>query len=758
MKPTFTYVLVLCLCVTAATAQNGSPYWSTSGNNNAAGTSLLGTTNPISLHIFTNNVQRVYIDSLNGRIGIGTATPQDRLHINSSQGENAFRAQVNGVTRLMVHSNGGVAIGANTTPPQSGGLYVLGNTGLGNAAPTYKLQVNGDIAIDSGVYRLGGDPVLKYNALNQSIALGNSGGTGTRLNVAVGYQALLNNTTGQANVALGHQALLSNILGYSNVAIGSHALYSNIFNRQLVAIGDSALYSSNGGVGLVAIGSKALYSNTNGGYNVGIGYQALYSNTSGFDNTAIGHQALYSNTGSGYANTANGYQALYANTSGSQNTATGLQALWKNTTGWNNVANGVSALQQNTSGNSNVASGYGAAGANNNGNSNVAIGNYAMSSSLNNSNNVAVGDSALFTFSDGYNADLMVAVGTKAMLANTTGYYNTAIGGQSLVNNTTGYYNTALGASALNTSTTGYGNTALGYNADVNSASRFNATAVGYAATATADNQVMLGNTSVTSVVAAGSYVVYSDGRFKNNIKENVPGLSFINLLKPVTYHYDIQGLNKLIGAPADKKRAGEPDTEKSIASKEKILYTGLVAQDVEAAAKKINYDFSGIHKPQNEKDAYGLAYSDFVVPLVKAVQELSKQNDTKDQVIDSLKTQLASIQNDINTLKAAILSGSNASQSGNTKVILSSGALLQNVPNPFANTTTINYTLPGNYTNASVIITDKVGRTLKTVSLNGGQSGSIQVEASTLAAGAYQYSLIINGRVVDTKQMLLAR
>jgi hypothetical protein len=46
-----------------------------------------------------------------------------------------------------------------------------------------------------------------------------------------------------------------------------------------------------------------------------------------------------------------------------------------------------------------------------------------------------------------------------------------------------------------------------------------------------------------------------------------------------------------------------------------------ICAQDVEAAASSINYDFSGVDKPKNDKDIYGLRYSDYVMPLVKAVQ-----------------------------------------------------------------------------------------------------------------------------------------
>lgn len=312
MKTVFTYFIVMCLFAITARAQNGSPYWSTSGNNNATGTSKLGTTNNISLRLFTNNVQRMYIDSANGRVGINVMSPQDRLHVNSISGENAFRAQVNGSTKLVVAANGGTTLGVNTTPP-SNGLYVFGNTGLGNATPTYKLQVKGDIAIDSGVYRLGGDPVLKYNVPNQSIALGNSGGTGTRLNTAVGYQALNNNTTGQGNVAVGHKALLSDNTGYSNIAVGSHALYSNATGVQNVAIGDSALYNSNAAFySNVAVGSKALYTSTSGYDNVALGFQALYNNSTGGDNVAIGH-ALYNNTG-GTVNIAIGYNALSTNT------------------------------------------------------------------------------------------------------------------------------------------------------------------------------------------------------------------------------------------------------------------------------------------------------------------------------------------------------------------------------------------------------------------------------------------------------------
>src|SRR5215218_7468797 len=94
-------------------AQNTASYWSTAGNANATPSSKLGTTTAVALKLYTNNVQRMVIGHTTGNIGIGTQSPTERLHVNSASGFNPFRAQVDGNTKLLVHSNGGVAIGAN---------------------------------------------------------------------------------------------------------------------------------------------------------------------------------------------------------------------------------------------------------------------------------------------------------------------------------------------------------------------------------------------------------------------------------------------------------------------------------------------------------------------------------------------------------------------------------------------------------------------------------------------------------------------
>lgn len=616
-------------------------------------------------------------------------------------------------------------------------------------------------------------------------------------NTVVGFSSLHENTTGSDNVGIGWQSLYYNVSGYSNIAIGSNALRSNITGSQTIAIGDSALMNNTSNYYNVAIGSKALFSNTEGYYNVAVGYQALYANTTSGYNTGVGFQACYSSSGSAYDNTGIGFQSLFTTTSGSRNTGVGVWSLLYNTTGSDNVATGVYALEQNNTGSNNVATGNYSLFKNISGYSNVAMGGQTLFNNNYVSNLVAIGDSAMYSLSGGAGANTAVgskslyystsgayetAIGYQALYSNTsgvsntavgyysqnsttTGSYNTATGLYSMLHNTTGGFNAGFGLDALYHVTTGSLNTAIGTYADINAGTLTNATAVGYNATATASNQVMLGNSSVTSVIAASSFTIYSDGRYKKDIKANVPGLEFINQLKPVTYHYDIHGLNEKIGSnikhneiDGTAANASNKINEDAIIAKEKILYTGFVAQDVETAAKKINYDFSGIHKPQGEKDVYGLSYSDFVVPLVKAVQELSKMNDDKDSRIDALEKEVNDLKNMVLSIqqKQDVCSPCSALTSQSLRT--DGASLEQNNPNPFNQSATITYTLPAKFNTAQIVITDKSGNSLRTINLAGTGKGSVQISASSFSSGVYGYSLVIDGKLIATKQMVLTR
>src|SRR4051794_4203759 len=96
--------------------------------------------------------------------------------------------------------------------------------------------------------------------------------------------------------------------------------------------------------------------------------------------------------------------------------------------------------------------------------------------------------------------------------------------------------------------------------------------------------------------------------------------------------------------------------------------------------------------------------------------------------------------------------------QTNEQTIKISSASLEQNIPNPFNRTTKINYTLPQQFSSAKIIITDKSGKTLKQINVSGAGKGSLNVDASTLSSGAYQYSFYVDGRLINTKQMILAK
>ena len=88
--------------------------------------------------------------------------------------------------------------------------------------------------------------------------------------------------------------------------------------------------------------------------------------------------------------------------------------------------------------------------------------------------------------------------------------------------------------------------------------------------------------------------------------------------------------------------------------------------------------------------------------------------------------------------------------------ISLKSPSLEQNTPNPFRNDTQIRYYLPEGMS-GQLIITDQLGRELTRTNAETGVN-FFRVEGGSLAEGAYRYSLVVDGQVVDTKQMVLTK
>ena len=404
------------------------------------------------------------------------------------------------------------------------------------------------------------------------------------------------------------------------------------------------------------LGYEAGYNdNQNNNKNVGVGYQSLYNNIDGAINTATGYRALYSNM-NGSGNIASGYQALYTNNEGEFNTAVGCFSLYSNTNGSRNIAIGTAALYENTQYSYLIAIGDSAL-YNNFAPNNVAIGTKALYSNSTGYSNIAIGKNALFTNDMGirnvaigedalyYNttADLNTAGGFSALHKNTTGQKNTAWGAQALLNNSTGRFNTAVGSGALYGNETGEYNTAIGLSAFSDSGypdNYNNSTALGCGTDITDSNQVRLGNSSVNSIGGYANWSNVSDGRFKIEVKENVPGMALVKKLRPITYHLDMDALARFLHTP-DSLRLEE--SEKIKAAEVQI---GFIAQEVEAAAQELNFDFHAVDKPNNPNGHYGLRYAEFVPVLVKALQEQSQIIDNQQQLINELKERIEKLEN----------------------------------------------------------------------------------------------------------------
>lgn len=364
----------------------------------------------------------------------------------------------------------------------------------------------------------------------------------------------------------------------------------------------------------VAIGVNALKLNVSGNDNTAIGYSALENNTTGSQNTAIGVSSLMTNSSGGY-NVAIGYSCLERNTTGILNTAIGHSSLYNNLNGRSNTAIGKSALERNISGNNNVAGGSYSLFNNQTGQDNIALGKSALERNINGSNNIAIGTSSLYN--------------------NQATSNNISIGHESQLNNLSGERNTTLGVRALYINSYGSDNIAIGHNAFYNG-NYSNSIAIGNNANVSADNQVRIGNNATTSIGGFASWTNVSDKRFKKNIDyKKVPGLDFILKLKPVVYNLDLENINTFLKLPKNNLNT---DT------KNEIVQTGFIAQEVAVVATEIGYDFSGVDKPKNNDDFYGLRYAEFVVPLTKAIQEQQEQIEKQQEELNNQKKEIAEL------------------------------------------------------------------------------------------------------------------
>lgn len=120
--------------------------------------------------------------------------------------------------------------------------------------------------------------------------------------------------------------------------------------------------------------------------------------------------------------------------------------------------------------------------------------------------------------------------------------------------------------------------------------------------------------------------------------------------------------------------------------------------------------------------------------------------------------------QKQIDELKAMLANSTNHSANQSTTqntmdVELSNKNIIvldQNVPNPFAEQTTITYNLTEGIKKAQMLFYDANGRLINSAELSTTSGkGQLNVFANNFSTGAYTYTLVVDGKIIDTKKMI---
>ncbi|ASK30092.1 hypothetical protein CEY12_08180 [Chryseobacterium sp. T16E-39] len=219
------------------------------------------------------------------------------------------------------------------------------------------------------------------------------------------------------------------------------------------------------------------------------------------------------------------------------------------------------------------------------------------------------------------------------------------------------------------------------------------------------------GRFQVALEARAQSFISTSDRRLKDNIKplKEISG----NLFNLNTYSYTFKPKKDL------ESRA---DTR---------VHFGLIAQEVEK-------EFPNLVSI-DEKGNYALNYIE-IIPLLL--------NELKDQ-----KSEIKELKSKMDEMEAKINAISSKGTSYEMVKTTGSFSLEQNVPNPFNQETVIRFNVNDN--NAAIGVYDLSGRQMELIPIKKGEK-QITLSARTLSPGTYLYNLVVNGKTVDSKKMIV--
>jgi len=304
------------------------------------------------------------VDTDNGRVGIGTASPSEALEIaggnlifNSGQEGGASSRDITIQPSNNYADYSIITLGINDYNDETGYIAFStrrgsptwatteamridssGNVGIGTDEPAHKLTVAGTTNVGISVYS-------SDNSDDPYIELAGSNGNTTTEGMKIYYDDSSPNTWFDSmfnNDSYGFR--------FRTKVAGAPVNALTILGSGKVGIGDTSPDYKLDVAGTLGVDGNATFGGTVNGTeihttatnNLGLGTGAVDSINTGDYNVGVGDYVLTAcNTGS--YNTASGYASLHSNTAGSDNTASGSYSLFGVTTGSNNTAIGHDA-------------------------------------------------------------------------------------------------------------------------------------------------------------------------------------------------------------------------------------------------------------------------------------------------------------------------------------------------------------------------------------------------------------------------------
>lgn len=170
------------------------------------------------------------------------------------------------------------------------------------------------------------------------------------------------------------------------------------------------------------------------------------------------------------------------------------------------------------------------------------------------------------------------------------------------------------------------------------------------------------------------------------------------------------------------------------VKKKEKVMYSrrhyGLSAQELQEIYPNLVLE---------GQDGYlYVNYTELVPLLIRSIQELKQELDEVKGADGSFKKMPQS-----SSICSFEKDGKNL--------------LYQNTPNPFKEKTVIRFWLGNDVKDASICIFDMSGKLLKKMLVSQGME-SVSINGYELGEGMFLYSLVVNGKEIDTKRMILSK